>query len=589
LPAGSFRVPLSDQIGNWRGRRLWLTVATVLGAGLAILPWVSSFGPLSGERSGILAAFIVTAVPGTLLLVASRRPGLSRRLRQALGLLAFSMLLTAGGNLLRLVNALGITMPNVPGLDLITTVAIWALGIAALVLIPLTPLGRGAWWRIATDITIAGAGMGLAIFVIWTLPGLSLAPPAMRSRIMMYNWMEAANLTVLSLILVRGPLRPIRRAVWWLAATIIIETTYLIALQYAIGRQAHDFRLTNSLFFVDYLAYLYAAVLFLTDPQPEADAPFLPEPMQAVNPLPMLAVFGVGGLLVVAALGNPDRALLPLAVGIVLMALLLLARVIGATWANLRLIREEAAEHARRHTENLELMGRVAGGIAHVLNNLMNVVRLHAELVLLRVGPNQPVRDNVQAIDVAAQRASALAARLMLASGRRRGDHQRGRLADVVRLLQEPVTRQLGTDREMAWEMPDAGGEASVDPSELEAILRELVANARDATPNGGRITIRVLDERVSQPPAGISPTVPSGRYSVLEVADTGRGIAPADLPRVLDPFFSTRPIHEGRGLGLSVVHGIVASCGGGLLIDTVPGTGTRVSVYLPITSRKTA
>jgi hypothetical protein len=265
------------------------------------------------------------------------------------------------------------------------------------------------------------------------------------------------------------------------------------------------------------------------------------------------------------------------------MALLLLARVVGTTWANLRLVRLEAAEEARRHAEKLELTGRVAGGIAHVLNNLMNVVRLHVELVLLRATQTQPSRDSLTAIDVAAQRASALAARLLLASGRRRGDQPRRRLDEVVRLQQEAVSRGSGEDREMSWDVADDGGGALVDPSELEAILRELVSNAVDATPAGGRISIRVRDETLSEPPPRMSPRPRPGRFSVLDVEDAGRGIAAGDLPRILEPFFSTRPANEGRGLGLSVVHGVVASYGGGLVVDSVPGAGTRVSVYLPI------
>jgi signal transduction histidine kinase len=92
-----------------------------------------------------------------------------------------------------------------------------------------------------------------------------------------------------------------------------------------------------------------------------------------------------------------------------------------------------------------------------------------------------------------------------------------------------------------------------------------------------------VRDEALSSPPAGMAPIPPSGRYSVLEVADNGRGIAAGDLPRVHEPLFTTRPMHKGRGLGLSVVYGIVAGLGGGLRVESVPGAGARVSVYLPI------
>ncbi|HVO50842.1 MAG TPA: ATP-binding protein, partial [Thermoanaerobaculia bacterium] len=118
--------------------------------------------------------------------------------------------------------------------------------------------------------------------------------------------------------------------------------------------------------------------------------------------------------------------------------------------------------------------------------------------------------------------------------------------------------------------------------SDLEAVLFELVSNAADATSPAGRITIRVRDETLQAAPAGASRDLPSGRYSILDVEDDGRGVAGDVLPHIFEPFYSSRPGHEGRGLGLSVVHGIVAKCGGAVLVDTEPGAGTRVRVYLP-------
>jgi signal transduction histidine kinase len=573
----------ADRLRARPPHRPWLVLATIAWAGLAVLPWIASFGPLSGDTAGIAAAVVVAGVAGLLFLAASRRPDLVARFRQALLLFAISILLTAAGNVLRLLAALGVSLPTVPGLDFTTTVVIWAMGLAALLLIPLIPLTRGAWWRIATDTTIAVGGMALAIFAIWTLPGLRNAPSSARLHLLAYNLMEAANLVVLNLILVRGPSRPIRPAIWWLAATIVIETTYLVGLQYAFGRQSHDFRLPNSLFFVDYLAYLYAGAFFLSRRQPETDVPLLPESMRAFNPLPMLAILGVGALLILSALHPSDPALLPLAVGIVVLALLLLARVILATEENLRLLQAESAEDRRRHDERQRLTGRLAGGIAHIINNLMTVVLGHAGMMMERTGADPKTREDGEAISEAAERAAALAERLLLASGRPPGDRERKRLAEVVQGQRERLQLQLGGERELAWEMADAGGTAVVGPAAVEAILKELVANAVDATPVGGRITIRVRDETLSAPPVGMAPIPPSGRFSVLEVADNGRGIATGDLPRVHEPFFTTRPMHEGRGLGLSVVYGIVAGLGGGLRVESVPGAGARVSVYLPI------
>jgi two-component system cell cycle sensor histidine kinase/response regulator CckA len=140
----------------------------------------------------------------------------------------------------------------------------------------------------------------------------------------------------------------------------------------------------------------------------------------------------------------------------------------------------------------------------------------------------------------------------------------------------------VGQKREVIWDLSGTGGNALIAPSDMETIMRELISNAGEATFHGGKITIRVREEIQSPLPVGISPYPVEGVYSVLEVADTGRGIPEGDLPHVTEPFFTSRPLPEGRGLGLSIVHGIVASYGGGLLIDTVPGAGSRVRVYLP-------
>ncbi len=562
-------------------RQLGLTSATAVFALLAVVPWLTPFGPLTGGPYGTAAALVVTAVPGFLLLVASQRPDLLGRLRQAVLLLAVSILLTAAGNALRFVDALGFSLPAVPGLDLATTFAIWALGLAALIRIPLAPLAPGAKWRIATDVTTAVLGISLAVVAIWTLPGIRVAPPAAHLKLIVYNLMEAANLVVLNLILVRGPLRPIRRAIYWLSATIVIETTYLIALEYALGRQAHDFRLSNSLFFVDYFAYLCAALSFLLDPQSDRDGPLLPDSLRAFNPLPVAAVLGVGVLLILAARRPSDPALLPLAVGIVVLALLLLARGAAASAENLRLLRAEAAEERRREREKMELTGRLAGGIAHIINNLMTVVLGRAELALEDAGRVHGLRGHLEAVAEAARRASGLAARLLSAGGRRMRDQKQMRILDVVLGQREAVGRMAGPDRVLTWDL--AEGEALVSPSDLEAVLLELVSNAVDATARGGRIAIRLRDETLEAPPAHMSPDPRPGRYSVLDILDDGPGIPEDSLPHLFEPFYTTRPGHEGRGLGLSVVYGIVTSRGGGLVLDTGSGAGTRVRVYLPL------
>ncbi len=211
--------------------------------------------------------------------------------------------------------------------------------------------------------------------------------------------------------------------------------------------------------------------------------------MRAFNPLPMLAILGVGTLLILAALHPSDPALLPLAAGIVVLALLLLGRLVFATTENLRLLREDAAEQRRRQAERQVLMSRLAGGIAHNINNQMTIVLGHAEMMLERPAGDPEERENNQAIADAAQRAAALAERLVLASGRAPGDRERRPLAAVVQAEADRRRSASGSDRAMVVDVADGSGAAPVGPAAVGAILQELLANAVEAAPVGGAVT----------------------------------------------------------------------------------------------------
>jgi signal transduction histidine kinase len=550
-------------------------------AGLALAPWLVSFGPVTGEAPGLLAASVVTAVPGILMARAARRSAIPARTRQALLLLALSMVLTAAGNLLRFAGALGVAFPAVPGLAQSTNLAIWALGLVALIRLPLMPLVPGSRWRIATDIAIAGMGMALVLFVVWALPGLRQAPAAERRAIMIFNLMEAGNLFVLSMILVRRAVPEIRRAVWWISASAIIETVYLVTFQYGIGRAAPDSRLANSLFFVDYLAYFYAAKAFLADTKPGLDIPVRPVRFWSLNLLPVAAVLGVGGLLVLSALNDSRPAVVVLAVGIVMMTLLLLGRVMMSTFESVQSVNRKAAEQRREQAERMELVGRLSGNMAQVIQGLVAGVRRHSEQLRGAAWQNPQMGAGIQAIGESTLRASVLAERLLLASGQARGRQAPRRLGDIVRQQQEAMNRMVGDRHIMIWDVAKNAGTALVAPSDLETIIRELVTNAGEATYIGGRITIRVQEETLAPGSKKIVPRPLPGLYSVLEVADNGRGFAEEDLPHVMEPFFKSKGPEQGRGLGLSVVHGIASRYGGGLQIETEPGMGSRVRVYL--------
>ncbi len=582
-------MPLASLPNLRNPRHLWTLLVTAASAGLAVTPWFVSFGPVTGEPGGLLAATAVTSVPGILMLKASRQGGVARGLRLALLFLGVSMLMTAFGNLLRFFALMGVPFPSIPGMALGTTLLIWATGLMALFLLPLMPMAQGTRWRIATDIMIAGIGMTLVIFVVWTLPGLQNAPVRLRQEIMMFNLMAAGNVLVLNTILVRGPLREIRRAVWWLSATAVIETVYLVSFQYGIGRIAPEDRLTNSLFFVDYLAYFYAAQAFLSDTKPGQEIPLRPFPAWSINLLPAAAVIGVGALLIISALHGSQQPVIVLAAGIVVMTLLLMGRVTVSTAANIRSVQRKAAEDRQAQAEKMDLVARLSGNMAQVIHGLVAEVRGHADQLRTLAWQNLDTSAGFQGVGEATRKASVLAERLLLASGHGRSKQRPRRLGDVVRQQQEPMNRLVGDKRIMIWELAQGAGSALVAPSDLETIMRELVSNAGEATFHGGKITIRVREEKLTVRPPGIWPRPAPGLYSVLEVADTGRGFDEDDLPHVLEPFFTRKAPDQGRGLGLSVVHGIAARYGGGLQIETVPGMGSSVRVYLQAAETKVA
>ena len=196
---------------------------------------------------------------------------------------------------------------------------------------------------------------------------------------------------------------------------------------------------------------------------------------------------------------------------------------------------------------------------------------------------NQQTKDDLQEVLGAATLASALT-RQLLAVSRRQEIHPRPIdlgyvVCDMMRMLRRLVGKQIEV-RE--YHEPDVGA-VQADPTQIEQILLNLVVNARDAMPNGGRLTIETKADRIEDGafvrPEGLAPHT----YAVIRVTDTGVGIAPGVLSRVFEPFFTTKERGTGTGLGLSTVHGIVKQSGGRVAVDSMPGIGTTFTVWLPV------
>lgn len=217
-------------------------------------------------------------------------------------------------------------------------------------------------------------------------------------------------------------------------------------------------------------------------------------------------MLGVGGLLVVSALQGLQSGVIVLTVGIVLITLLLLGRVTKAMAEDLGTVKRKAFDDRRIQSEKMELVGRLSGNIAQVIQALVSEVRGHTEQLRGFAWQNPQLAEGLQAIGEATRKSSLLAERLLLASGNARSRQAPKRLGDAVRRQQEAMNRMVGDKRIMIWDVAKGAGNALVAPSDMEIIIRELVANAGEAPFYGGKITIRVHEETLTVQPAGISP-----------------------------------------------------------------------------------
>ncbi|HUA57389.1 MAG TPA: CHASE3 domain-containing protein [Verrucomicrobiae bacterium] len=236
-----------------------------------------------------------------------------------------------------------------------------------------------------------------------------------------------------------------------------------------------------------------------------------------------------------------------------------------------------------RRSQKLEAVGRLAGGVAHDFNNLLTVILGYVEMIMLEAGNSASILDSAQEIQYAANRASALTAQLLAFSRRQISQPQVLRLNEVVEHSVKMLGRVIGEDVEIATHLDPDLGVVKVDPNQIDQVLVNLVVNARDAMPKGGKLTIEtsnvVLDENYAGRHIGVSP----GPYAMLAVSDNGAGMSPEVKNRLFEPFFTTKDAGRGTGLGLSIVYGIVKQNSGEILVYSEPGQGSTFKIYFPI------
>ena len=238
-------------------------------------------------------------------------------------------------------------------------------------------------------------------------------------------------------------------------------------------------------------------------------------------------------------------------------------------------------EDQLRQAQKLEAVGSLAGGIAHDFNNLLTAIMGYADLALEEIDPMSPVHADLEEIARAGRSAEALTRQLLIFSRKSLPRLELIKLNDIVSRLENMLKRMSGEHIEFDVQLSPDLGPVKADPSELEQVLVNLVVNARDAMPAGGRLTIetRTIDSDGTIAGAPASP----GVFTALVVTDNGCGMSPEVQARIFDPFFTTKGPEKGTGLGLATVQGIVQQAGGYLTVQSAPGAGSTFLAAFPL------
>ena len=228
-----------------------------------------------------------------------------------------------------------------------------------------------------------------------------------------------------------------------------------------------------------------------------------------------------------------------------------------------------------RQAQKMEVVGRLAGGIAHDFNNLLTAISGYAELAKLRVEDDEELSSDIAEIQQSAARAALLTKQLLAFSRRQALHSEVVFLRDVIDDMLRMLERIIGEDVEILTDYPEEHLPVLVDPSQLEQVVANLAVNARDAMPDGGTLALRL---RAEEADLGQGPEP----CAVLSVSDSGEGMDEETLSHIFEPFYTTKEVGKGTGLGLPTVYGIVQQFGGRLEVSSAPGQGATFSIYLP-------
>ena len=244
-------------------------------------------------------------------------------------------------------------------------------------------------------------------------------------------------------------------------------------------------------------------------------------------------------------------------------------------------------EEQLRNAQQLEAIGRLAGGVAHDFNNILSIIMGHGELLLGAVGGDEQARNGLEQIQRAADRAASLTQQLLAFSRKQVLQPKVLDLNDAVADVQKMLSRVIGEDIELIASLHPSLASVKADPGQIEQVLMNLAVNARDAMPHGGKLMMETSNVEVSAELARDLDLVP-GKYAMLRVTDTGHGMEAGTMAHIFEPFFTTKPMGKGTGLGLATVWGIMKQSGGSIRVESEAGRGSTFRIYLPATQGST-
>jgi PAS domain S-box-containing protein len=259
-------------------------------------------------------------------------------------------------------------------------------------------------------------------------------------------------------------------------------------------------------------------------------------------------------------------------------------RPVGILGVSRDITERKRLEEQLRRAQEMEAIGRLSGGVAHDFNNMLTAITGCSEFLLAELDPRDPLRGDAEEIKQAADRAAALTQQLLAFSRKQLLQLQVLDLNSVVSDTEKMLQRLVGEDVELAAILAPDIGRVKADRRRMQQVIMNLAVNARDAMPEGGRLTIEtqdvVLDDHYARDRVDVEP----GRYVMLTVRDTGVGMDEETRSRIFEPFFTTKEDGKGTGLGLATVYGIVKQIEGHVTVQSEPGSGTEFKIYLPRT-----